>query len=339
MLNIDNGQRNIYSELLESLVREDHPYRVLLKLVDFSGLVQPLHCLYSNKGSKGIPVEKGFKCLLLQFAEDLSDRQLERYLQENIAAKLFCGFGLTDTTPDHSYFGGLRSRIGVEKLTELFNNVTNQLRQQNIVSDTFTFVDTSAVVSKVKLWKERDKAIKEGIDKLNNQNVDKFASDKEARFGAKSKKSFWFGYKLAISVDMLQGIITKISVKPANTMDHDMFNDVKPKQGAVVGDKGFDTNSVREICKSNNLHNMIIKKNNRKDKNKDLDKYITKIRSPFENVFPAITGKKNEGGSYKTHFKGEEKITFQMLFKALACNLMRVVKISSFDCCQGVSVS
>ncbi|MEW5822253.1 MAG: transposase, partial [Cyanobacteriota bacterium] len=337
MLNIDNGQRDIYSELLESLVREDHPYRILLKLVNFSELVKPLYSLYSNKGTNSIPVEKGFKALLLQFAEDLSDREMERYLQENNAAKLFCGFGLTVKTPDHSYFGDLRNRIGVEKLTELFNNVTNQLRQQNIVSDTFTFVDTSAVVSKVKLWKERDKAIKEGIEKLNNQNVHEFAQDKEARFGAKSKKSFWFGFKLAVSVDMLQGIITKVSVKPANVMDHDMFNDIKPEQGAVVGDKGFDTNNIRDICKSDNLHFMVIKKNNRKDKNKDLDKFITKIRSPFENIFPALTSQKNKGGSYKTHFKGIEKVTFQMMFKAMACNLMRVVRISSFNCYQGVS--
>lgn len=338
MLKIDNGQRDIYSELLDSLVRTDHPYRLLLELVDFSVLVKPLYSLYSDKGTNSIPVERGFKALVIQFAEDLSDRQLERYLQENNAAKLFCGFGLAEPTPDHSYFGRLRKRIGLKKLAELFNNVTEQLRQQNIVSDTFTFVDTSAVVSKVALWKERDKAIAEGLEKLNNQNVDKFASDKDARFGAKSKSFFWFGYKLAVAIDMLQGIITKVIVKPANIPDNKIFNDIKPEQGAVVGDKGFDTNEIRDICEAENLHFMIIKKNNRKDKNKDLDKFISKIRSPFENVFPAVTGKKNDGGSFRTHYRGDEKVAFQMLFKALACNLMRVIKISSFARYQGVSV-
>ena len=37
--------------------------------------------------------------------EDLSDRELERFLQENLAGKYFCGFSLEDDTPDHSYFG------------------------------------------------------------------------------------------------------------------------------------------------------------------------------------------------------------------------------------------
>lgn len=36
--------------------------------------------------------------------EDLSDRELERYMQENTASKWFCDFELTETTPTHSVF-------------------------------------------------------------------------------------------------------------------------------------------------------------------------------------------------------------------------------------------
>jgi hypothetical protein len=44
----------------------------------------------------------------LQHLEDLSDRELERYLSENVAAKWFCGFGLSDATPDHTVFTAVR---------------------------------------------------------------------------------------------------------------------------------------------------------------------------------------------------------------------------------------
>jgi len=44
--------------------------------------------------------------------------------------------------------------------------------------------------------------IAEKLAVLNNQNIADFATDKEARFGAKSKKKFWFGYKKHVSVDM-----------------------------------------------------------------------------------------------------------------------------------------
>lgn len=339
MLNIDNGQKDIYSELLESLVREDHPYRKIMEIVNFSTLLAPLHSLYSNLGQNGICLEKGFKALLLQHAEDLSYRELEKYLQENLAAKLFCGYGLKEETPDYSTFCKLKQRIGVENLTKLFNGVVQQMREKNIVSDTFTFVDTTAVVSKIALWEERDKAIEEGLEKLNNSNVEKFAADKDARFGAKSKNKFWFGYKGAVSVDVKNGMITNVVATPANVMDDKILESILPKSGAVLGDKGFDTNEVMELLENKNLHSMIIKKNNRKDKNKALDHFITCLRCPFEGIFTCLTGKKNKGGYMRTYYRGLENVNFQLTFKALACNLFRLAKISDDLCLQGIIVS
>ena len=59
-------------------------------------------------GRAGYQVDSFPKMLILQFIEDLSDRELARFLAENnIAenngAKLFCNFSLTDKTPDHSF--------------------------------------------------------------------------------------------------------------------------------------------------------------------------------------------------------------------------------------------
>ena len=46
--------------------------------------------------------------------EDLSDRELERFLQENNAGKWFCGFELCERTPDHTVFCDARKRIGTK---------------------------------------------------------------------------------------------------------------------------------------------------------------------------------------------------------------------------------
>ena len=51
---------------------------------------------------EGYGKERIFKMMLAQYIEDLSDRETERYLQENVAAKYFCGFSLTDKTPDYT---------------------------------------------------------------------------------------------------------------------------------------------------------------------------------------------------------------------------------------------
>lgn len=42
--------------------------------------------------------------------EDLSDRELERLLQENTAAKWFCDFSLAEVTPDFTLFNKISMR-------------------------------------------------------------------------------------------------------------------------------------------------------------------------------------------------------------------------------------
>ena len=72
--------------------------------------------------------------------EDLSDRELERYLSDSVAAKWFCDFDLTEDTPDYSVFSKLRARIGTNLLSKNFSSFTDQLRSQGYMSEVFTFV-------------------------------------------------------------------------------------------------------------------------------------------------------------------------------------------------------
>ena len=119
--------------LLEQLVAKDHAYRKVQELVSIKALVEPFRELYSDKGARGIDVEKGFTAILLQFWEDLSDRQMEKALQENNAMKWFCGFRLTEDTPDHSYFGKLRDRLGTKRLKDLFDRVNVLLEAAGLI--------------------------------------------------------------------------------------------------------------------------------------------------------------------------------------------------------------
>jgi IS5 family transposase len=334
MLNTESGQLNIHSELLEQLVRKDHPYRKILSIVDFSKLCVPLHDCYSkDNGAPAYPVETAFKCLLLQQWEDLSDRQMERYLQENVSAKLFCGFGLTDTTPGFVFFSKTRSRIGYEKLANMFNKVTKQLKNQKLVSSVFTFVDATGIISKVSLWNERDKAIEDAIKsqkelkeedkkeepRLTNQNISKYACDKDAKIGCKGRKKFWFGYKRHQAVDMTSGIIIKVKTTPANIPDHKAMEDILPDTGMVCADKGYDTNATNKLLQERNLHSGIIKKNNRKNKDTDKDRWLTSIRMPYEGLFSKA--------DKRTLYRGLNKVSFHQTLDALCQNFKRLIKV------------
>ncbi len=63
---------------LEGLVTPAHPYRRFEVIVDFSVLARPLQTLYSDRGRPELGAERAFRMLVLQFLEDVSDREMER---------------------------------------------------------------------------------------------------------------------------------------------------------------------------------------------------------------------------------------------------------------------
>lgn len=318
----DKTQRMLFDseeKLMEKLVYQNHAYRKVKRLLPMEEIVVPFRELYSDKGAIGIDVEKGFAALLLQFWEDLSDRQMENALRENIAIKWFCGYGLTDETPDHSYFGKLRKRLGTKRIKDLFDQVNKMLEEAGLIGGVFTFVDSTGIVSKLALWKERDKAIAEGEKSLNNAVVKKYAADEDARFGSKGKKKHWFGYRKQVAVDMKQGMIIKAFADPANILDLDACKRLLPDNGMVIGDKGYSSKDNEKRIKAKGLHSGIIKKNNNREKNADLDAWISKVRTPYENVF-ALKPR-------RARYRGRVKVQFQVSMEALVHNIRRLSKI------------
>lgn len=108
---------------------------------------------------------------------------MEEALQDNIAFRWFCGFELNDKTPDHTYFCRIRKILGVEKISQIFQSINSRAEKQGILKKVFVFIDASKIITKQTTWEERDKALKNGEEKLNNDNVKKYSADDEARFG------------------------------------------------------------------------------------------------------------------------------------------------------------
>lgn len=304
---------------LDSLLGEEHPYRKLDELLCFHTMSKPLTKLYGVRGPKGRGVEFGLRSLVLQFMEDLSDREMERYLSENLAAKWFVDCGLEDNTPDHSYFGDFRARLGTKGLMDLFASVRASLVSMGLIREVFTFVDASQLVSKLTTWDDRDKAIRAGLEKFNNETAGKVAADKQARFGCKGNNKFWYGYKEHASVDMQSGLVNKIAATSAEVTDAQGLENVCPKSGAVYADKGYCVSPAKITLKRNGCHNATIKKNNMVGKNRDKDRWISGIRSPYERVF----AHRNK----RVRYKSLVKVQFQVGIRALCFNLKRLMAL------------
>ena len=106
---------------------------------------------------------------------------------------------------DHTVFTRAHRKIGTNLLSKVFEDLRNQLKIAGYMNEVFTFVDASHLIAEATLWEERDKAIKERYEKLNNEVLPKVANDKQARIGCKGKNKFWYGYKKHISVDCSLG--------------------------------------------------------------------------------------------------------------------------------------
>jgi IS5 family transposase len=302
---------------IEQLIPAKHTYRKLKRLLDFERIARSAKVKTYEMGADGFGKIRLIMCTILQFMEDLSDREFERFISENVAGKWFCGFTLLEKTPDFTTICKFRNSIGTKQMGNIFAEVKRQMQAKNCCSEVFTFVDSTALISKLSLWEERDKAITAGYEKLNNEVLPEVSADPEARIGAKSNKKFWYGFKKHVAVDMQSGMITKVAVTPANVTDGDGAKHVLPRSGAVLGDKGY-IGAIRDIlyrC----LHPMIIKRKNMKDKNADLDRWITKLRCPHEGTF----SKQNN----RVRYKGVVKNQGAEFMYATAYNLRRLLAL------------
>lgn len=306
---------------LDELVSKNHQYRKFKTLFNFKAAESELVKVETDANYKGYGVLRLFKCLLLQFMEDMSDRELERYLSDSNAAKWFCDFELKESTPDHTVFSKMRKKLGTKLLSKIFTLFRDQLRMAGYMSEVFTFVDATHLISKATLWEERDEARKQKFEKLNNEVLPKVARDKQARIGCKGGSKFWYGYKKHVSVDIQSGLINKVAVTPANVTDAQGFKHVCPLSGASYADKGYCTAPAKNAARAKGVHLAAVKKNNMNGKNFDLDRYYTKIRSPFERVF----SKDNK----RLRYVGLAKNQFAEFMNAICFNLRRLVVITA----------
>ena len=306
---------------LNKIVKEDHPLKQIERIVPFKSLLYRIKDLETELGRKGYGLEVGLRCLFLQFYYDLADRPMEEMLRYNMAMRWFCGFKVDDITPDHTYFSRIRKTIGTKRIGEIFQSIIKKAEKAKILRNIFTFVDASAVITKETTWAERDKAITNGEEKLNNDNIENYSSDKEARFGCKGKDKFWYGYKNHTSVDMGSGLIKSVAITKANVPDQQGLKHICPKNSIVFADKAYCLSSAQLAMRANYCESAAILKNNMLNKNRDKDRFISKIRAPFEGVFS-----KQEK---RARYRGLAKIQMQVFLEAIVFNLKRLMTINS----------
>lgn len=333
--------------LYERIIPKDNFLRQLDEAVDFS-FVNVL-CLdkYGNFGKAGnrpYEPEMLFKILFLSFFYNVSLRETEDQINDRLSFKWFLGLAVDEFAPDHSTLTVFCDRLGEKAFQEIFNNIVGQAKDKGLVHDRLKIIDstdTRANVDLFKLSRNNNEDKKESGSSSNeiDNYIDRNSPDQDARFGRKSNKKQFYGYKQHIIIDGDSEIIENIVTTPGNIKDEQivepllkvakMSTDLRRKT-KILADKGYDTNNNHSLiekykCKSF----IIIKKNRQVEKLKSRMKtkiYQKTIKDRYKVERRFADGKSNHGLG-KCRWLRIWKMKIQSYLTATVLNCKRIVTL------------
>jgi len=129
-----------------------HPfYRKLNEVLKSNGFdaFAEARCLefYAEKmGRPSLPPAVYFRTLLIGYFEGIdSERGIAWRLADSVSLKRFCGYALTDATPDHSSLSVIRHRIDLETHREVFSWVLNVLADSKLLKGKTIGIDATTL--------------------------------------------------------------------------------------------------------------------------------------------------------------------------------------------------
>jgi transposase len=136
--------------VFEKLIPADHYLRRLKAVIDF----EPFRALVADCYTAGLgaPAEDPVRMLklsLLQFQYDLSDSQVLRQAQVNVAFRFFLDLSVESALPVPSLLSQFRTRLGEERFTRVFNEILRQARAQGLVKDRLRLKDATHLIANI----------------------------------------------------------------------------------------------------------------------------------------------------------------------------------------------
>lgn len=248
---------------LEERIRENHPLRIIDKMIDFGFVRGEVKELYGRRGNPSIDPAVLMKLMFLLFYEQVpSERALMERLGERLDWLWFCGYRLDDDIPNHSVLSKARKRWGSDVFTSVFQRILGQCVDAGLVDGRLVHVDASIVTADAddsglhpalrlaseQLYKQLDQACDSGSNDGGQKQEDSgpedtppsariSSTDPDARLTRKYGKSV-LGYKDHRVVDDRQGIITATITTHAAVGDghvlHEALNNHRWNTGRTV---------------------------------------------------------------------------------------------------------
>jgi IS5 family transposase len=350
---IETGNNSFFGKYIyDQVVPQDHFLRKLNEQIGWKRFTRKLIRLYKGEGIVGRPPFDPalvLKMELVAYLYNLSERQVEVHINENMPAKFFVGLAVDQKAPDHSTLTVFRKRLVERGKLKVFEEMLEEIVQialeKGIQFGSIQIVDSVHSVANVNTAKDKSR-----------ENKGKGPHDPDARWGAKHKHKvktedgkeieqteYFFGYKAHVSLNAQTGMITSLETTSGEAydghhftglVDHDL--ELKLPVDTYTGDKGYDDGDNHYHLELRGLHSAIRLKRTRtgkKDDNKQiwLDLIETpqyrqglKERYKIERKF----GEAKLGhGLGRCRYVGKIRFAVQAFFTAIILNLKRMVKV------------
>ncbi|MFZ3070484.1 MAG: transposase [Anaerolineaceae bacterium] len=179
------GEHSFYGEYLyDQIVPQEHFLRKLLQIIDWQRFTRKLIRLYKGEGVVGRPPFDPvlmLKVELIAYLYDLSERQVEVYINENLPARYFVGLAVDQKAPDHTSLTVFRERLirrGKEKVfQEMLDEIVQIALQSGIQFGSIQLIGSVHSIANVNTAKDKAR-----------QNKGKGSHDGDAHWGAKHKR-------------------------------------------------------------------------------------------------------------------------------------------------------
>jgi len=351
---IKQDRNSFFGEYIyDKIVPEGHFFRKLNGIVEWERFTERLIELYKGGGEYGRPPYDPaviLKMLLISYLYNLSERQTEMYVNENMPAKYFVGMAIDQAAPDHSTMTYFKKRLIANGNLGIFEMMLAEMIQigleKGIEFGNIQIIDSVHSIADVNTKKDR-----------RREKKGKGPRDPDAGWGAKHKRKvkteagetieqteYFYGYKAHVSLNSENHLITSVLSSSGNAWDGHHFKPLVEHdlcQGLPVdtvgADRGYDDHDLHYFLQEEkNLHSAILLKKTRtqkKDKNKEV--WFELIATPqyqqgkkerykIERKF----GEAKLGhGLARCRYLGTLKFGLQAYMTAMVLNLKRMVRI------------
>lgn len=352
---VETGEGSFFGNYLyDQVVPQDHFLRKLKEGINWERFTRRLIRLYKGEGLVGRPPfdpAMVLKVELIAYLYNLSERQVEVYINENLPAKYFVGLAVDQKAPDHSTLTVFRERLLQRGKQQVFQELLEEIVQialeSGIKFGSIQIVDSVHSIANVNTDKDH-----------RRKKKGKGPRDPDAQWGVKHKHKvkngegkeevqtqYFYGYKAHVSLNAENGLITSVETTSGEAYDghyfcglvaHDLEQELPLE--TYTGDQGYDDGNNHYYLEQRQLHSAIrLKKirTDKKDKNKQVwlvmketPQYQRGLRERYK--IERKFGEAKQGhGLGRCRYLGKAGFAVQAFFTAIVLNLKRIIKLLS----------